>query len=359
MTLYFQRVALVFMDFLRDHSLKAENSLALDVRADLYCRVESEADLTEALLRARTEGMPVLILGGGSNLVLAADVAGLVVHMRLSGLQIVEQVGERVRLRVAAGEDWPSLVEHCLAQGHYGLENLSAIPGTAGAAPVQNIGAYGIELAERFVALEALEIETGQIRRLDRAACDFGYRTSIFKTSQENRWAITAIELDLSRAERVQLDYQALADELESSGIASPTPLDVHRAICRLRARRLPDPAELPNVGSFFKNPVVGPEKQASLAERFEDLISHRQADGRFKLAAGWLIEQCGFKGYRHGPVGMYTGQALVLVNYGGASPAQVLELADRVRATVEKTFGLALEIEPRLVGARSLAVKE
>ncbi len=338
------------MEILADYPLQRLNTFGLSVFAHRFARARSIEDLREALEHARHASLPMLVLGGGSNLVLTKDYPGLVIRIELSGIETERRADEIIRLRVAAGEDWPTLVDLCLGQGWYGLENLALIPGSAGAAPIQNIGAYGVELSDRLVEFEALERETGQLVRFSKAQCRFGYRDSAFKTEHRDRYVITSITLELSREPAPDTSYEALARELEAAGIDRPTPRDVHEAVCRLRLARLPDPAVLGNAGSFFANPVIEAERHRELKERFGEIAVFEQPDGRVKLAAGWLIERCGFKGIRADDAGVFEKQALVLVNHGRATGRDILELAARIQTKVRDTFGVDLEIEPRVV---------
>jgi len=338
------------MDVLTDQPLDAKNSLGLSARAAHFCRATSVEELIEALAYARHRDLQVLVLGGGSNLVFSRDWPGLVIQVALMGVEELGREAGRISLRVAAGQDWPELVEACLRSGWYGLENLAMIPGTVGAAPVQNIGAYGLELSDRLVAIEALQRETAERVKLSRDDCCFGYRDSIFKRAEHDRYIITAVHLRLDLEPAVTIGYQALAEALAQRGASAPTPEDVFGAVCALRRAKLPDPAVLPNAGSFFQNPVVDREHYARLLERFPGLVSFPQPGGGYKLAAGWLVEHCGFKGLRRGSVGVHAHQALVLVNHGGATGRELLALAGSIQDAVHDTFGLRLQIEPRVV---------
>lgn len=337
------------MELRTDHPLAALNSLRLSARAAFFCRATSPAELVDALAHARRHDLPVLVLGGGSNVVFSRDWPGLVVQPALRGVEVIERGRRRIRLRVAAGEDWPALVERCLAAGWFGLENLALIPGSAGAAPVQNIGAYGVELADRLVAVAALERATGQTLRLSRDDCRFGYRESVFKRHPD-RYLITAIELQLDLEPTAVLTYQPLAAELERSGVGDPGPRDIFRAVCDLRRAKLPDPDALPNAGSFFVNPTVDAGRWQRLRRRHPRLVAFEQPGGSYKLAAGWLVERCGYKGHRQGAIGVSPDQALVLINHGGATGAELLALAERIRGAVRETFGVELAIEPRVI---------
>lgn len=314
--------------------------------------VESDAQLLEALAWARAEGRNVVPLGEGSNVVLAGDVGGLVVRQLTTGIQVLEEHDNHVLLRVGAGENWHSLVQWTLAQGYCGLENLALIPGTAGAAPIQNIGAYGVELESVFHNVNAVAIQTSEQVTLTRQECQFGYRDSIFKHSLRDQLFITSVDLRLYRNGAVSIGYPALSAQLESMGIAAATPVQVFDAVVAIRSSKLPDPKVQPNVGSFFKNPVVSAATAQSLAERFDTMPRYDQSGGRVKLSAAWMIDQCGWKGERRGDVGVHAQHALVLVNYASGDGAGILSLAAEIAGSVRDTFAVTLEIEPRVYGA-------
>ncbi len=340
------------MKIMEDQPLQGLTTFRLPARARYFARVRDLEELREALAFARRGDRPVLILGGGSNTVLTRNFPGLVIRVELPGLERIDGDGEEpCLLRVGAGEDWPRLVERCLAQGLFGLENLAWIPGTAGAAPVQNIGAYGVELADRLQAVEALDRTTGELVHLDKQDCRFSYRSSLFKEDRlRDRYVITSIVLVLSKIPAPILTHTALKEELASISMGSGevTPLEVSRAVRRLRRRKLPDPAELGNVGSFFRNPVVSATVYRDLKARFEGLVGYPEPSGdRVKLAAAWMIERLGWRGARRGSVGVHTEHALILVNHGTATGEEVMALAREIQRSVEETFGVTLEIEP------------
>lgn len=332
----------------RDVDLGPLNTFGIEAHAARFARLESKADLVALHASSEWHAGPRLILGGGSNLVLAGDFAGLVVQVSLRGRSLLAEEEDAWLVRVAAGENWHELVQWTLASGWPGLENLALIPGTVGAAPVQNIGAYGVELAERFLELEAFDTRTGTFVTLDRAACTFAYRDSIFKGVQHERYLITAVTLRLPRPWQAVLEYGDL------KALVAPSPQQVANAVIAIRRSRLPDPAELGNAGSFFKNPVIDAITHAALKAREPDLVSYPQPDGRHKLAAGWLIERCGWRGRAWPPhmrAAVHARQSLVLVNHGGASGAEILALADAIQRDVASRFGVALEIEPNVIG--------
>ena len=341
------------MRTIRQASLLGLNSFGFDVRADRLIEVTEAADLVPALAACGPDG-PQLVLGGGSNLILTRDLDGPVLRLRLAGRQILEEHGDTALVAAAAGETWHDFVQWSLAQGLAGIENLSLIPGTVGAAPIQNIGAYGVELADTFDSLSAVHRFTGIERRFDRAACAFGYRDSIFKHGDGRDWIITGVRLRLTRRMEVSLDYGEIREALREAGIDHPRPIDVGAAICAIRRRKLPDPAVTGNAGSFFKNPVIPSAQAEALRAAEPGLPAYPQDAGAAgpmsKLAAAWLIERCGWKGHREGAVGVHPRHALVLINLGGASGREVLALADRITTSVQDRFGVGLEIEPTVI---------
>ncbi|MDB4322034.1 UDP-N-acetylmuramate dehydrogenase [bacterium] len=328
-------------------SLQGLNSLALPAYAEYFCSVSGISQIQQALAFAREKGLQVTPLGGGSNMVIAGDIQGLVLHLDLKGMSSKPVANDQIEVTFAAGENWHEMVQLCLQQGWYGLENLSLIPGNMGAAPIQNIGAYGVELCDLFVSLQAIEISTGELIELNNKQCEFGYRDSIFKQAYKDRFLVTHVCLRLSTQPRAQIQYPALADAI---GDRTPTPELISETVCRIRQQKLPDPAMLPNAGSFFKNPLVPVSGLDRLQANGIQSPRYAQLDGTYKIPAAWLIDQCGFRGQRRGNVGVHEHQALVLVNYGGTGN-QLLALATEIQDAVFAKFGIALEIEPRLYG--------
>ncbi|MBB3143294.1 UDP-N-acetylmuramate dehydrogenase [Halomonas organivorans] len=328
-----------------DHDLTAANTLGLPCRAERFVAPMTPAELGEALALAREGGWPTLVLGGGSNLILPAFLTGLVIRPAMNDWWLVESGDGSVRVHAEAGVVWHELVMALAARDLWGLENLALIPGHCGAAPIQNIGAYGVELAERLEAVHLVHLDDGREAVLGPQACAFGYRDSVFKHALAGRVAITRLVMRVSRTPEPRLGYGDLAGRVTES----PTALEVAEAVCAVRREKLPDPAVLGNAGSFFKNPVVSSERAASLREAYPDMPSFPLDDGRTKLAAGWLIDRCGLKGWRDGAFGVHDRQALVLVHHGGGDAAGLLAFAARVADTVERRFGVALEREPRL----------
>ena len=327
-------------------SLKPYNSFGVEVTARHFAQATSDDEVRQLLAYAATEDLPALVIGGGSNLLLTQDITALVIRMNSSGIRLLSDDGQRVVVEAEAGEAWHPFVQWTLEQGLVGLENLSLIPGTVGAAPMQNIGAYGVEIKDVFAGLTALDRQTGDLRDFTLEDCDFAYRDSYFKRNP-GRWVILRVRFALSRTAALHLDYGPVRQRL--AGIEQPTAQDVSDAICSIRREKLPDPAELGNAGSFFKNPVVSAELAGRIREQHPGLVAYPQADGEMKLAAGWLIEQAGWKGYRDGDAGVHKLQALVLVNYGQASGEQLHELAQKIQDDVLERFGVELEMEPNL----------
>ncbi|MCO7514885.1 UDP-N-acetylmuramate dehydrogenase [Pseudomonas guariconensis] len=329
-------------------SLKPYNTFGIDVTARYFTQACSDEAIRQALAEAGERQVPVLVLGGGSNLLLTRDVDALVLHMASHGRRVLHDDGERVVVEAEAGEPWHPFVQWSLAQGFCGLENLSLIPGTVGAAPMQNVGAYGVEIKDVFAGLTALDRETGELRDFGLEACAFAYRDSLFKRNP-GRWLILRVRFALTRTLQAHLDYGPVRQRLAEQGVEQPTAQAISEAICSIRREKLPDPAELGNAGSFFKNPVVPAALAERIRSRYPNLVAYPQADGQVKLAAGWLIEQAGWKGYREGDAGVHRLQSLVLVNYGQASGAQLHDLARRIQADILERFGVELEMEPNL----------
>ena len=334
----------------RDASLRTRNTFAVEATAPLLVEVADAAALPDVL--ARHAGDAPMLLGGGSNLLFAADPPGAVIALATRGSAITAD-GDNAIVRADAGVAWHDFVLWTLAQGLCGLENLALIPGTVGAAPIQNIGAYGVEVRERIHAVEAFDRRRNAMLRLDNAACDFAYRDSLFKRDPEH-YVVTAVEFALPRTPCLRLDYAGIGEELAAMGVANPTPRDVSDAVIRIRRRKLPDPAVIGNAGSFFKNPIVPVAQAEALQAEHPSLPLFRGAgDDTRKLSAAWLIDQCGWKGHREGDAGVAPSHALVLVNHGHATGMQLLDLARRIAGSVRERFGVAIEPEPRIVGAR------
>jgi UDP-N-acetylmuramate dehydrogenase len=331
-----------------DVSLKPFNTFGVEVKARWFVEAHNDCDVRDALAWASEKQVEVLVVGGGSNLLLTGDIDALVLRMASRGIRITHEDCGGAIVEAEAGEPWHPFVQDMLARGLSGLENLSLIPGTVGAAPMQNIGAYGVEIKDVFHSLVALDRQTGELREFALQDCAFGYRDSVFK-HQVGRWLILRVRFKLSFAATLHLDYGPVRQRLQEQGIEQPTPIHVSRAICAIRSEKLPDPAVLGNAGSFFKNPVVPAELAARIKQEHPGLVAYPQADGQVKLAAGWLIEQAGWKGFREGDAGVHALQSLVLVNYGAATGLELLKLAQRIQADILERFGVSLEMEPNL----------
>jgi len=332
------------------YSLRELNTFGVEARARYFCRVRDADELAALAAEPKFASMPRLVLGGGSNLLLTGDFDGLVVKMDVAGLRELGEANDAWQVEVGAGENWHATVERLLAMNRPGLENLALIPGNCGAAPIQNIGAYGLELAERFDSLMAWDFDGQQVVRMSAAECDFGYRDSIFKRQLAGRRALMSITLALPKRWQPVAGYADVAHELTARGIAQPTAREIFDAVVAIRRRKLPDPAAIGNAGSFFKNPIVSRDEHRALIAHHPSLVGYPLPGGRVKLAAAWLIDAAGLKGVTRGRAGVYEKQALVLVNRGGATGAEILALAREVQDKVAEKFGLWLEPEPVIV---------
>ena len=346
------------MNIKADVSLQTLNTLALPGRAEFFSRVSSNDELAEALAHARANKLKVTVLGGGSNVVLASDISGLVIQMATRGIERCEQGSnsKTVHWTAAAGENWHQFVQYTLAEKSYGLENLSLIPGLVGAAPIQNIGAYGLEICERFVSLQALEISTGKTVSFSKSDCQFGYRDSVFKQSAAGQFVITSVTLALSEQAHVDISYPALAAALSATSTPGKSqeefnPQQISEAVCRIRQQKLPDPAMQPNAGSFFKNPAISKGRWQQLQVEYPQLPGYPQPDGSVKLPAAWLIDQAGWKGAAGQGCDVHSKHALVLVNSGACNGRQLLQLAADIVVDIERRFGILLVIEPQVLG--------
>lgn len=292
-----------------------------------------------------------MVLNGGSNVLFTRDFDGLILKISTSGMQVLFEDDKHVEIKVEAGHNWDSFVLSSLEKGYYGMENLSLIPGNVGAAPLQNIGAYGVEQKDFFVSLEAVNLLTGKTETFSKSDCLFGYRESIFKNTHKHKYIITSVTYRLSKYPEINIEYGAIKAELDKIGVTDkPHPLDVSKAVRSIRNSKLPDPEKLGNAGSFFKNPVVEKEKYQQLKNHFPDLAAYAQADGNYKVAAGWLIDFMGWKGKRMGDAGVCESQALVLVNHGNASGQQILDLAAQIQNAVQEKFGIQLQPEVNII---------
>lgn len=335
------------MKFYNNFSLQAYNTFGLDAYARLFVAVDSASALQEVLL---TEWESLFILGGGSNMLLTKNIDALVVKNNIREKTIVSENEDSALVAFGGGENWHDCVHWSLEQQLGGIENLSLIPGTAGAAPIQNIGAYGVELEQVFEKLEAIDLSTGQLEVFDHKACAFAYRNSVFKQALKGQFFISRIYLRLSKKPQLNLSYGAIQQTLDEWRIERPGIADVSRAVIAIRQSKLPDPAQLGNSGSFFKNPVINKDHFDLLQKQFPNIVFYLVGQELVKVPAGWLIEQCGWKGKRVGNTGCYEKQALVLVNYGGATGPEIFELAQQIIQSVETKFGIQLEPEVNVI---------
>jgi UDP-N-acetylmuramate dehydrogenase len=330
----------------RHIDLKAFNTFGFDVKASLFLPV-ADTDILQKTWKTNLLSLnSPLILGGGSNILFKGDYAGLVLQNIISGIEVVKEDEQHVWIRCGGGENWHNVVMYAIQHGWGGLENMSLIPGTIGASPIQNIGAYGAELKDVFEELDAFDMWYGKLVTMNAADCQFGYRDSVFKQSGKGRYFITHVTLRLNKNPRVNVRYGDIAAILEEWGITKPGIADVSRAVIHIRSSKLPDPAVLGNCGSFFKNPVVSQETADAVCAAHSDIKRFDQPDGTVKLAAGWLIEKAGWKGYRRGDAGVHEKQALVMVNYGNATGSEILTLARDIVEDIETKFHVTLEME-------------
>lgn len=331
-------------------SLKRYNTFGIEASARYFARFDSTQDLLSLLDDARAKPQPRLILGGGSNLLLTGDVDGLVLRNEIKGIDIVDENDEYVFIRAGAGESWHGLVLHCVNNGYAGMENLALIPGHAGASPMQNIGAYGVEIKDIFHELEAVHLHDRTGHRFSRADCAFGYRESVFKGRYKNQFVITSVTYRLTKTPHFNTSYGAIAQELENMGVKELSIAAVAQAVINIRSSKLPDPKQVGNAGSFFKNPTIPNDQFEPLQKNFPGIVAFPAGGDHTKLAAGWLIEQCGWKGYREGDAGCYPKQALVLVNYGNAAGGEIYALSEKIIDSVHQKFGIALEREVNIM---------
>lgn len=334
------------MEILENASLKAFNTFGIDAKAAKMVRFSSAADLREIFSNEELSAMPRLVLGGGSNLLLTSDFEGLVLKNEVPGMEMIREDNEHFYVKSGAGVNWHELVVECINNGWAGLENLSLIPGNVGASPMQNIGAYGVEVKDCFHELEAFNLETLETETFDAEACQFGYRESVFKRQLKNKFIIVSVTFRLLKKPQLNTSYGAIKGELNSLGIHEPTIVDVSQAVINIRSSKLPDPKVIGNAGSFFKNPLVTEEVYRRLVDENPSMPFYPAPEGKYKLAAGWLIEKSGWKGFRRENYGVHAKQALVLVNHGGATGSQIYDLSTEILADVKKKFGVELERE-------------
>ncbi len=330
-------------------SLKSYNTLGLEATASTFVEIDTVQEARELLGFPEFDLDKLLILGGGSNLLLTRDFDGLVLKNNIKGITFKEE-GDYVLVTAGGGEIWHELVMGCVERGYAGIENLSLIPGTVGAAPMQNIGAYGVEVKDVFVRLEALNLISGELETFDKAACEFGYRESIFKHSHKGRYLICNVTFRLTKKPLLNLEYGAIRETLSEMGVGNPTIKDVSHAVIAIRRSKLPDPAEIGNSGSFFKNPVVAKGIYEKIKAEYPLAPCYVVDESAVKIPAGWLIEQAGWKGYTRGAVGVHKRQALVLVNYGGGKGREIKQLSEEIQVSVFEKFGVRLQAEVNII---------
>ncbi|MBL4593909.1 MAG: UDP-N-acetylmuramate dehydrogenase [Flavobacteriales bacterium] len=335
------------MEIKENISLKPYNTFGIDVSSAKFVEVNNVSDLKKVLINNSDN---ILILGGGSNMLFTQDFGGIVIKNNIKGIDIIEESGVEVEIKVGAGEVWHEFVMYCIEHNYGGVENLSLIPGNVGASPMQNIGPYGVEVKDLITEVVAFDLRDFSIKTFSNKQCKFGYRSSVFKASEKGKYFITSVTFKLNKQAKINTSYGAIENELQRMNISSPTIKDVSDAVISIRSSKLPDPKEIGNSGSFFKNPIVSEEQKDKILENYVDAPNYLQPDGSFKMAAGWLIEKCGWKGKRIDNYGVHKNQALVLVNYGGANGTDIFNLSEEIIKSVKETFGIELEREVNIV---------
>ena len=335
--------------FQENISLKPYNTFSIDAKANSFVEIKHESDLEEVFETINQNNQEILVLGGGSNMLFTKDFKGVVVKICIPGINYQEN-GDEVSITAGAGVVWNDFVGFCVQKGFAGVENLTLIPGTVGASPIQNIGAYGVELQDVFSSCTAFEIATRQIKKFTHADCNFGYRESVFKNELKGKYIITSVTFHLSKKATIRAHYGAITSELEIRNIKQPSIADVSNVVAAIRVSKLPDPSTIGNAGSFFKNPVIEIVQFEELVAKFPEVVHYPAPAGKVKLAAGWLIEQCGFKGKVVGQTGTWKNQALVLVNHGYASGQEVYDFSEQIINSVYAKFGVALSREVNIL---------
>ena len=338
------------MKLLNDHSLQDLNTFKIDVKAKYFAEIVSVQELLELLADNSWIKEKKFVLGGGSNILFTKNFNGLVIKNSIPGIKVIEENSDSVVIEAGAGVNWDDLVKYCVDKNIGGIENLSFIPGTAGAAPMQNIGAYGQELSDTFQSLEAASVNSLKLRTFVKNECKFAYRSSIFKQELKNDFIITSVKLKLKKNPSVKSDYVDIRQYLKEDKISSPTLSDIRKIIIKIRKNKLPDPLVIGNAGSFFKNPIVDIKRFELIKAQHNDVVAFNVDDNSVKIAAGWLIEKCGWKGKRVGSVGTYSRHSLIIVNHNDATGAEVLEFAMRIKEEVESKFGIILKEEVNII---------
>lgn len=330
-------------------SLKKFNTFGIDASARYFAECSTIDQMQEVLTESKFLNTRKLILGGGSNLLFTKNFDGIIIKNNLRGIELINEDENFYYVRSAGGEVWHEFVMYCIDHNFAGLENLSLIPGNAGASPMQNIGAYGVEVKDSFYELEAFHMEEKKLRKFNNAECKFGYRESVFKRELKDQFIITSVTYKLSKIPHYNTSYGAIEKELEAMGVKEPSIQAISKAVCNIRSSKLPDPKVIGNAGSFFKNPVVSTEQFNKLKAEFPEIVSYPSGDA-YKLAAGWMIEQCGWKGKTFGDAGVHKLQALVLVNYGNAKGNEIFDLSQKIMDSVKEKFGVELEREVNII---------
>jgi UDP-N-acetylmuramate dehydrogenase len=338
------------MLLLKEHSLKKLNTFGVDVKAKLLAEVFSEVELMEILSDEKLKQEKKFILGGGSNILFTKDFEGIIIKVSIPGIKLLEEHSDSVVIEAGAGIIWDDLVKYCVDKNYGGIENLTLIPGTVGAAPIQNIGAYGQELADTFFSLSGVFIKSGKSKTFKKSECNFSYRSSMFREELKNEFIITSVKLKLLKNSKPNTSYKTLREYLTVKKVLNPTIKDISKAVAGIRRSRLPDPVKIGNAGSFFKNPVLSDEVFRKLKFEYPDIVSFTSDAGQVKISAGWLLEKCGWKGRRIGDVGTSSDHALVVCNYGNASGAEILEFTMRLKEEVASKFGIRLEEEVNIL---------
>lgn len=331
-------------------SLRPYNTFGIHAQARYFSSFADLQQLQAVLQDTRWQSLPYLILGGGSNILFTKDVDGLVLKNELKGITVLREDENYLYVKAGAGENWHRFVMHCIDHHYAGLENLSLIPGNVGASPMQNIGAYGVEIKDHFYELEAWHLKDKALVTFNKADCAFGYRESVFKRKYKDQFVILSVTYRLLKKPHFNTSYGAIEQELQRMGVTELSIKAISQAVINIRSSKLPDPAEIGNAGSFFKNPTVDAAQYASLKSEHPNIVAYPVDNGHYKLAAGWLIEQCGWKGYRRNDAGVHAKQALVLVNYGNASGQDIYQLSQQVLDSVKEQFGVELEREVNIV---------
>ena len=338
------------MNVIENYPLIKLNTFGIDVKAKYFTSINTVNELIEIKKSEKFKDHELLILGGGSNILFTKDFNGLVILNNIKGKEIVDQNDDSIILKIGAGENWHELVMYCVDNGWGGIENLSLIPGNTGTAPMQNIGAYGVEIKETFVELEALEISSGKIVKFSNSECEFGYRESVFKNKMKNKYIILNITLELNKNPILNINYGDIKAILETKKIETPKIKDVSNAIISIRQRKLPDPKKIGNSGSFFKNPIIDINLLKLIEGKYPNVVSYKINENKFKIAAGWMIEKAGWKGKKFNNFGVHENQALVLVNYGLANGKEIFNLSEKIILDIKEKFGITLEREVNII---------